>query len=118
MLTIPELIKETCQSVQSIDAKTAYAEQQANDGVFVDVREPGEVSVSPVAGSVNIPRGVLEMKITEICTEADTPIYIHCASGARAKLAAKQLQRMGYTQVQAISCALKEVNSAQDARAR
>jgi len=36
-------------------------------------------------------------------------IFIHCASGARAILAAEQLERIGYKNVWAITCTLEEV---------
>ena len=36
-------------------------------------------------------------------------IYLHCASGGRAALAAEQLQRIGYKNVKAISCGHDEV---------
>ena len=61
------------------------------------------------AKSYNIPRGVLEMKITEVCPDANAPIYLHCASGGRARLAAEQLLRMGYLRVAAISCNIDDV---------
>ncbi len=67
-----------------------------------------EVAGNPIPGSVNFPRGLLEMKMLEHCQDADTPIYVHCASGARATLAAEQLQRLGYSKVSAISCRPRE----------
>jgi len=57
----------------------------------VDVREPSEVTQRPINCSTNIPRGLLEMKITELTQDLSTPICVHCASGDRAALAAEQL---------------------------
>ena len=113
ILSLPELIHQASQNVRRIDAVTAYAEGRDQPNLFIDVREPGEVAVHAIPGSVNIPRGVLEMKITEHCSDADTPVFIHCATSARATLAAEQLQRIGYTRVSAISCPLDAISKAQ-----
>jgi len=109
MLSIPELIKQTCQSVRRIEASTAFSEMRENNGLMIDVREPGEVAAQSADGTINIPRGVLEMKIADVCKDADAPIYLHCASGGRAALAAKQLQKLGYTNVTAISCSIDDI---------
>ena len=114
MLAIPELIKIVSQNIRCIDAATAFKECHQENGIMIDVREPAEVLASAIEGSINIPRGVLEMKIAEFCPSVDTAIYIHCASGARAALAAEQLQRVGYKKVTAISCAIDVIHQAQE----
>ena len=53
------------------------------------------------------------MTIAKHCPDADMEIYLHCASGGRAALAAEQLQRIGYTNVKAISCQHNDVCQAQ-----
>lgn len=113
LLSLPELIQQAAQNVRRIDAATAYAEGQSEPSWFIDVREPGEVAERAIPGSVNIPRGVLEMKMVEHCPDADTPVFIHCASSARATLAAEQLQRIGYTRVSVITCALDTISDVQ-----
>ncbi len=109
LLGLPELIKQAAQNVRRLDAVAAYAECRQNNGTIVDVREPGEVSEKSADGSINIPRGVLEMKITEACPGPQQAIYLHCATGGRATLAAEQLQRMGYSNVTAIASSLDEI---------
>lgn len=109
LLSLPELIKQAAANVRRIDATTAIAECQQKTGIIIDVRESGEVSQKKAEGTINLPRGVLEMKITEICPEADHPIYLHCATGGRATLAAEQLQRMGYSDVSAIASSVDEI---------
>jgi len=100
--------------VRRVEAAIGFSESQRENGLVIDVREPGEVSAKPVKGSVNIPRGVLEMKISELTKDADKAIYLHCGTGARATLAAEQLQRMGYTKVTAISSGIDEICRVQD----
>ena len=107
--TLQELIAETTGHVRTADSATAKNESTANGGYLIDVREPGEVQQQPSRGSHNIPRGVLEMKITDLCSDATAPIYLHCASGGRARLAADQLIRMGYENVTAVTCSIDNV---------
>jgi rhodanese-related sulfurtransferase len=103
-LTLPELIQQTTGDVRTVDIETAQAEMAADGGVLIDVREAGEVAAAPTPGATPIPRGVLEIKIHELADGADMPIYLHCASGGRARLCAAQLKRMGYMKVTAVTC--------------
>jgi rhodanese-related sulfurtransferase len=109
-LSVPELVALAKSNVETVSATTAYANKQA---IFVDVRESAEVLNSPIEGSLSIPRGILEMNITKHCPDENTEIYLHCASGGRAALAAEQLQRIGYNNVKAISCKHDDVCQAQ-----
>lgn len=106
---IPELVAAICSDIRVITAAQAVIEMTENHGVVIDVREPGEVSEKPAPKSLNIPRGVLEMNMSQAYPDSETPIYIHCASGARAALSAEQLQRIGYSNVSAISCGIDDV---------
>lgn len=112
LLTVPQLVAQARENVRCVDAATAQAEIAGNQGLLIDVREPAEVQAQPAKGSINIPRGVLEMKIGELCPRAEQPIYIHCATGGRAALAAEQLMRMGYRQVSALACGVDAVCAA------
>ena len=107
--SLPEIVAEISPNVNLLDAKTALHQCQQNNGKIVDVREPAEVDQHPVKHSVNIPRGILEVKIGSLCPNANDAIYIHCASGGRAVLASEQLQRMGYTNVTAITCKVADI---------
>ena len=107
--TLQLLSQQATQNVQLITAKKAAQDIDKNKGLLIDVREPAEHSASPAVGAINIPRGVLEMKILEIVKDPERPIYLHCASSLRATLAAEQLARMGYTNVSVITCKIDEV---------
>lgn len=102
--TIPDLIKLASENVKKINSAQAKTEMAQNNGLLIDVREPAEHAIKSAVGAINIPRGVLEMKLIEIEKDADRAIYLHCATGGRATLAAEQLQRVGYNQVTVISC--------------
>lgn len=101
---LSELIAEISGSIRTVDAQTASAEVRQNDGVVIDVREPPEVEARPSPATMAVPRGMLEVRLPELVPEANRPVYLHCASGGRARLAAEQLQRIGYENVSAITC--------------
>jgi rhodanese-related sulfurtransferase len=104
-----ELLQQAAQNVQLISAQKAAEELKQNNGLLIDVRESAEHFASPAVGAINIPRGVLEMKIMEIEKDPERPIYLHCASSLRATLAAEQLARVGYTNVSVITCKMDEI---------
>ncbi|WP_426416124.1 rhodanese-like domain-containing protein [Aestuariirhabdus sp. LZHN29] len=113
---LSELIAEARQHCHSIDASEALQQLASTPTpLLIDVREPGEVEKHRVKGAINIPRGVLEMKMIAMCHDPSQPILIYCATGGRATLSAVALQGMGYRNVmviqgdcESISCALNE----------
>ena len=110
--SLPELIAQARAKLRCLEAAAALAEAAENNGLVIDVREAAEVEQTPVAGSHNLPRSMLEMKIVEQVRDAQQPLYLHCASGARATLAAEQLQRLGYQQVTVITCPIDQIQRA------
>lgn len=113
------MIKTGAQLVQEVKPQITevttgdLANNLAKDIVLIDVREPGEFAEGHIAGSVNFPRGVLEMKIQmhPQFKDAEAPleemnkheIYLICRSGARSALAANSLQTMGFDKVKSVA---------------
>ena len=79
--------------------------------ILLDVREPYEFAAMHIAGSINIPRGILEAAceygyeetVPEIVTAREREIVVICRSGYRSVLSAFNMQQMGYSNV----CSLK-----------
>jgi rhodanese-related sulfurtransferase len=84
---------------------------QRSKPILLDVREPYEFAAMHIAGSVNIPRGILEAAceygyeetVPEIVTAREREIVVICRSGFRSVLSAFNMQQMGYSNV----CSLK-----------
>lgn len=110
--TIPELLKEVSKNIRKITAEQACTELSENKGLLIDVREPAEYATGSATGAINIPRGLLEMKVLELVKEENTAIYLHCASAARATFSAESLKRVGYTNVSVISCKFDAIKKA------
>lgn len=82
------------------------AEKAINDAsVMIDVREADEFALGHIAGAINIPRGLLEFKLsgTESLTSRDLNIVLYCKTSGRSALAAETMQNMGYLQVSSIA---------------
>jgi adenylyltransferase/sulfurtransferase len=65
--------------------------------LLVDVRDPHELDIARIPGSVNIPLGQFRDRFGELDRDAD--IVVHCRSGVRSARAAKVLRDAGYPRV-------------------
>lgn len=101
-------------NLRTVTAEQAFNELENNGGTLIDVREAAEANEQPVRSALHIPRGVLEMKALEQFKDASTPLYIHCASGVRAKLAAEQLTKLGYENISVVTCSVPTINEVSD----
>ena len=102
--TAGELIEEAQKKIKCVDIAAARSLYEAADeAVILDVREADSAAAGKLTDSVNISRGLIEMKVPKLCTDCDTLILTHCGGGGRASLAALTLQKMGYTNVHAIT---------------
>lgn len=107
-----QLVEEMKGTINEVSVDE-LASNLANDVIVIDVREAEEYQGGHIAGSTNIPRGVLEMKLQmhPQFKDAESPldelnnhdIYLICRSGARSALAAESLQRMGFENVFSVS---------------
>jgi len=64
---------------------------------IVDVRNPGEVALGDIDGSIDIPVGQLPDRINELDPSAPTVVY--CAGGYRSSVAASVLRHAGFSDV-------------------
>lgn len=73
--------------------------------VVLDVREPDEYAAGHLPGAINIPRGLLEFKVsaTPALEKRDLAVVVYCKTGGRSALAACSLHDMGYVSVQSIA---------------
>ncbi|MDO6840923.1 rhodanese-like domain-containing protein [Paraglaciecola chathamensis] len=107
--TLNEIVTHIKQQIPHIDCETAAQRRKADHGLLIDVREPSEHSAQNTPEAINIPRGVLEMKITILESDLSRPIYLHCASAVRAALSAEQLRRIGYENVFVVTGELSNI---------
>ena len=110
--TAGDLIAEAQTQINCVDvisAKKLY--DCAENPLIIDVREAKNAEKSKLKDSINISRGLIEMKISKHCPDSGTLILTHCGGGGRASLAALTLQQMGYTNVHAITATFDEIKN-------
>jgi phage shock protein E len=111
--TAGELISEAQTQINCVDAISAKSlYQNSVNAVIIDVREAQNAENSKLKDSINISRGLIEMKIAKHCPDSETLILTHCGGGGRASLAALTLQKMGYTNVHAITATFEDIKDA------
>ena len=110
---LADLIAELRSQLRCLDAAACIDEIRATGGLMIDVREAHEAAAEPAPHSVNLPRGILEMKVVDLAGDPEHPIYLHCATGGRATLAAEQLTRLGYTRITVMASPIAHVVEAQ-----
>ena len=75
--------------------------------LLIDVRERDEFLAGHIAGSLNVPRGILEAAcdygfsetVPELVEARERPVLVICRSGRRSALAALTLEAAGYADV-------------------
>jgi rhodanese-related sulfurtransferase len=86
--------------------------------LLLDVREPAEFARARIAGSISVPRGVLEQAcewdydetVPELARGRELPIVVVCRSGQRSALAADAMQRLGFADVVSLKTGLRGWN--------
>lgn len=69
---------------------------------LVDVREESEWAKGHIPGAIHIGKGVIERDIEKAIPDPDAHIVLYCGGGYRSALAADNLQKMGYTNVESM----------------
>jgi rhodanese-related sulfurtransferase len=81
----------------SYRARQRMPELKREGAQLVDVRSPGEFASGHAPGSVNIPLQELDSRAKEL--DSSRWVVVACASGTRSAMAARKLQRLGFSQV-------------------
>jgi rhodanese-related sulfurtransferase len=111
-----ELIKNCLNDIQEImpwDLEERL--QQNSDLLIIDVREPDEFAAMHLAGSLNVPRGILESAcewdyeetVPELALAREREIVVVCRSGYRSVLAAHSMTVLGYESVASLKTGLR-----------
>jgi len=68
-------------------------------GRVIDVRTPAEYQGGHLDNAVNIPLAELGERAAREFPDRNTPLLLHCASGARSAAGQRLLQKLGYQSV-------------------
>ena len=106
MKTVQAMLAEADAVVPRISPDEAKGLVGTADVLFLDVREPAEVTTSgKVPGALAVPRGLVEFRADRSLPAHDAAfdraktVIAYCASGGRSALVGKTLKDMGYADV-------------------
>lgn len=86
-------------SVKKISANEAKKRLDAKEPVvLIDVREKAEFLERHIPNSINVPLGNINA-VEKVVPDKNTPVFVYCLSGGRSANAAKQMDKMGYTNI-------------------
>lgn len=98
-------IAESAQSqVQEVDAETVKEALENKESFhFIDVREESEWAAGHLPGAIHLSKGIIERDIEARIPDHNARIVLYCGGGYRSALAAKNLQEMGYKNVESMA---------------
>ncbi|MBE2263694.1 MAG: sulfurtransferase [Burkholderiaceae bacterium] len=104
MKTAHDLVAAAKSRVQEVPIDDAEPVIRDAD-VLIDVREADEFAAGHLSGAVNIPRGLLEFKLSAspALQSRDLNILLYCKTSGRAALSAAALHEMGYLNVRSLA---------------
>jgi rhodanese-related sulfurtransferase len=104
MKTAHDLVAAARGRIHEIDPDAATAVLVEAD-VLIDVREADEYAAGHIAGAINIPRGLLEFRLSSTpgLDSRALRVVLYCKTSGRAALSAIAMADMGYLNVQSIA---------------
>ena len=90
------------------------------DALLLDIREQSEFSQARIAGSLNVPRGILESAAEwdyvetepDLVQAREKPVVVICRSGNRSALACEVLEQIGYSDTRSVKLGIRGWNDA------
>jgi len=95
-----QMVEEAKRIIHEISPDKAEEALPSAD-LLLDVREPDEFRDGHIPGAINIPRGLLEFKLSSDpeLEKRDQKVVVYCKTSGRAALAARALKEMGYLHI-------------------
>lgn len=119
--TYAQLAAEAAERITEIMPWDVPEFMEANpSALLLDIRERDEFARVRIAGSLNVPRGILESAAEwnyaetepELVEARDRPVVVICRSGNRSALACEVLEVIGFADVRSVKLGVKGWNDA------
>jgi rhodanese-related sulfurtransferase len=102
------VMHESRRSGPSLSPQQAINLINAEEGVFLDLRDGGDYKQGHIVDALHIPAGKLSERIAELEKYRDRPIVLVCKMGQQSAAAGKQLRTAGYEKVYKMSGGMME----------
>ncbi len=97
------LVNEAKKRVKETNVANVKGRLDAGEKfVLVDVREESEWGRGHLPGAVHLGKGIIERDIEQRVPDTNTRLILYCGGGFRSALAADNLQKMGYSNVESM----------------
>jgi rhodanese-related sulfurtransferase len=70
--------------------------------LLVDVREESEWANGHITDAIHLSKGIIERDIDKLIPDTNAKVILYCGGGFRSALAADNIQKMGYTNVESM----------------
>jgi rhodanese-related sulfurtransferase len=98
-----QLVNESKSRIKQTNVQEVKRRLDAGEKfVLVDVREESEWTKGHIAGAVYLGKGVIERDVEARFPDPSTKLILYCGGGFRSALAADNLQKMGYKNVESM----------------
>lgn len=104
MKTVQDMVAAAKAEIREVPLEQADGAIRQAD-LLIDVRESDEYHEGHIPGAINIPRGILEFKLTNdpALEDRGLNLVIYCKNSGRSALSAKAMKELGYAHVQSIA---------------
>jgi rhodanese-related sulfurtransferase len=98
-----KLVQDAKKNVKETNVPDVKRRMDAGEKlVLVDVREDNEWAAGHVRGAIHLGKGIIERDIAQQVPDPNAKVILYCGGGFRSALAADNLQKMGYTNVESM----------------
>jgi rhodanese-related sulfurtransferase len=98
-----KLVQDAKKNVKETNVADVKRRSDAGERfLLVDVREDNEWANGHLPGAVHLGKGIIERDIVQRVPDSSAKLILYCGGGFRSALAAENLQKMGYTNVESM----------------
>ena len=98
-----KLVDESRKKIKETNVAGVKRRMEAGEKfLLVDTREDIEWANGHIPGAVHLGKGIIERDIEQAVPDTSTKLILYCGGGFRSALAADNLQKMGYTNVESM----------------
>jgi rhodanese-related sulfurtransferase len=98
-----KLVQDAKKRVKETNVSEVKKRMDAGEKLLlVDVREDNEWANGHLPGAVHLGKGIIERDIEQRVPDTGAKLILYCGGGFRSAIAAENLQKMGYTNVESM----------------
>jgi rhodanese-related sulfurtransferase len=98
-----ELVNDAKKRVKETNVPDVKGRMDAGEKfTLVDVREESEWARGHLPGAIHLGKGTIERDVEQRVPDTGAKLILYCGGGFRSALAADNLQKMGYTNVESM----------------